>query len=133
MEGQIYTILNEYSDAELSNNKKLLSCNFLLSKIQMLASLLKVESMSFQYCEEINDALEAGFRPLVSFKNLAQVYKCKELCVINEQQKLLGYVPRCYSKAFARLMEEKRVIDCHVVSFCMKKCCDLCIGVVVIF
>lgn len=203
----------------------------------IIGQLTKNGQYEFQYCEEIEDALEAGFMPLVSFERLDQVYRCKELfpvfssrlpdrkrkdidkilekygleeydsyqllkrsgarlpidnlqfidpilnfesefektfylagaryylgckgntcseavpvtqgdevflkremdnpydknaiCVVNEQQKLLGYVPRYYSKAFVRFMEEGRILGCHIVNVAKEKCCDECIAVVI--
>ena len=51
--------------------------------------------------------------------------------VVNEQQKTLGYVPRYYSQAFVKFMEEGRVEKCHVANVTKEKCCDECIGVVI--
>lgn len=201
----------------------------------IIGQLTKNGQYEFQYCEEIEAALEAGFKPFVSFEDLGQVYKCNELfpvfssrlpdrkrkdinnilkkyglveydayqllkksgaklpidniqfidpilnfeeafektfylagvrhymecggqdclkdngvtrgdevflkheennpfdsnavCVMDEQNRLLGYVPRYYSQAFVRFMREKRVKGCHVVNVNENNCCDECIGI----
>lgn len=203
----------------------------------IVGQLTKNGHYEFQYCEEIGEALKAGFTPLVSFEKLDTVYKCEEVfpvfssrlpdrrrkdikkilekygleaydsyellkrsgarlpidhlqfidpvlefegefektfyiagarhylgcqgerCaeaikvtrgdevflehekdnlydenairIVNEHKKLLGYVPRYYSRAFARLIEEKRVKECHVVNVGKENGCDVCIGVLV--
>ena len=51
--------------------------------------------------------------------------------VINEQHELLGYVPRYYSRAFVKFIEEDRVEECHVANVAKENGCDECIGVVV--
>lgn len=51
--------------------------------------------------------------------------------VVNEKSELLGYVPRYYTEAFIRLMEEERVVSCHVVNVDKKQSCDECIVVVI--
>ena len=51
--------------------------------------------------------------------------------VVNEQQKTLGYVPRYYSQAFVKFIEEDRVEECHVANVTKENCCDECIGVVI--
>lgn len=51
--------------------------------------------------------------------------------VVNEQQDLLGYVPRYYSRAFVKFIEEDRVEECHVANVAKENCCDECIGVVI--
>lgn len=202
----------------------------------IVGQLTKNGQYEFQYCEEIAAAIEAGFTPLVSFKQLDRVYTCQELfpvfssrlpdrkrkdidkilekygleeydsyqllkksgarlpidnlqfidpilnfdnnfkkkfylagvrhylgcdgdsCsksilvsigdivifereennpydknairVLNEQKKLLGYVPRYYSEAFIRFIEEGRLKECHVVNVNKENCCDECIGIV---
>lgn len=203
----------------------------------IVGQLTKNGHYEFQYCEEIEEALKAGFTPLVSFERLDAVYKCEEVfpvfssrlpdrrrkdidkilekygleeydsyellkrsgarlpidhlqfidpilefegefektfyaagvrhylgchgeqCaeaievtrgdevflehekdnlydenairIVNEQKKLLGYVPRYYSRAFVRLIEENRVKECHVASAGKENGCDVCIGVLV--
>ena len=49
--------------------------------------------------------------------------------VVNEQRKLLGYVPRYYAQAFNKFIEEKRIRECHVVNVEKENCCDECICV----
>ena len=51
--------------------------------------------------------------------------------VVNEQQKTLGYVPRYYSRAFVKFIEEARVEECHVENVSKENCCDECIRVVI--
>lgn len=51
--------------------------------------------------------------------------------VVNEQQELLGYVPRYYSRAFVKFIEEDRVEECHVANVAKENCCDECIGVAI--
>ena len=51
--------------------------------------------------------------------------------IVNEQQKTLGYVPRYYSQAFVKFIEEGRVEECHVANVAKENCCDECIGVVI--
>lgn len=202
----------------------------------IVGQLTKNGQYEFQYCGEIAAAIEAGFIPLVSFKQLDRVYTCQELfpvfssrlpdrkrkdidrilqkygleeydsyqllkksgarlpidnlqfidpilnfdnnferefylagvrhylgcdgdsCskstlvsigdivifereennpydknairVLNEQKKLLGYVPRYYSEAFVRFIEEGRLEECHVVNVNKENCCDECISIV---
>lgn len=45
----------------------------------IVGQLTKNGQYEFQYCEEIEEALKAGFSPLVSFEDLKQVYRRKEL------------------------------------------------------
>lgn len=45
----------------------------------IVGQLTKNKHYEFCYCEEINDAIKAGFVPLVSFKELNVVYKSEEL------------------------------------------------------
>lgn len=51
--------------------------------------------------------------------------------VVNEQQKLLGYVPRYYSQAFVEFIEKNRIKGCHVVNVGKENCCDECICVLI--
>lgn len=203
----------------------------------IVGQLTKNGQYEFQYCEEIEKALEVGFTPLVSFERLNVVYKseilfpvfasrlpdrkrkdiknilekygleeydsyqllkksgaklpidnlqfidpilnykssfeklfyvagarhylgcdgnkCKEaiqvtrgdevflehevdnphdknaIRVVNEQKKMLGYVPRYYAQAFVKFIEEDRVEECHVANVTKENCCDECIGVVI--
>lgn len=203
----------------------------------IVGQLSKNGQYEFQYCEEIEEALHAGFMPLVSFERIDIVYTCKELfpvfssrlpdrkrkdirrilekyglkeydayellkrsgarlpidnlqfidpildfesefvksfylagtrhylgcngssCeetvmvtrgdevflkheeenshdqnaigVFNEQQQLLGYIPRYYAKAFVRFIEEKRICESHIVNVGKEKSCDECIGIAV--
>lgn len=141
----------------------------------IVGQLTKNGQYEFQYCEEIEEALETGFTPLVSFERLDVVYKSEKLfyvagarhylgcdgnqCgdaiqvtrgdevflehevdnphdenairVVNEQQKVLGYVPRYYSRAFVKFIEEDRVEECHIANVAKENCCDECIGVVI--
>lgn len=203
----------------------------------IVGQLTKNGHYEFQYCEEVNEALEVGFTPLVSFEKLDVVYRCENLfsvfasrlpdrkrkdidkilkkyglreydayqllkksgaklpidnlqfidpilnfeedfeklfyvagaryylgcngnqCteairvtrgdevflehekdnpydenairVVDEQRRLLGYVPRYYSQAFVGFMEENRIEECHVANVVKESCCDECIGVVI--
>lgn len=45
----------------------------------IVGQLTKNGLYEFQYCKEYNSAIKAGFKPLVSFENLEQVYTCNEL------------------------------------------------------
>ena len=47
-EKQICDILKQYSESELSGNKKRLICNFLLSKLQLLKVRLYFELLDFE-------------------------------------------------------------------------------------
>jgi len=51
--------------------------------------------------------------------------------VVNEQQELLGYVPRYYSGAFVKFIEEGRIEECHVTNVTKENYCDECIGVLI--
>lgn len=201
----------------------------------IVGQLTKNGNYEFQYCNEIDAAIKAGFTPLVSFEKLDQVYTCQELfpvfssrlpdrkrkdidkilekygleeydsyqllkksgarlpidnlqfidpildfdnrfekvfylagvrhylgcagdsCVnsitvesgdtvifqqekdnlydknairvLNVREELLGYVPRYYSEAFVRFMEEGRLEECFVVAVNKENCCDECISV----
>lgn len=201
----------------------------------IVGQLTKNGQYEFQYFGEIKDALKAGFKPLVSFEKIDDVYKCEELfpvfssrlpdrkrkdinkilekyrlkeydsyqllkrsgarlpidnlqfidpilnfegefektfyiagtrhylgcdgnqCletisvtrgdevflehekdnfydenairVVNDQRKVLGYVPRYYSQAFVKFIEENRIKGCYVVNVRKENCCDECICV----
>jgi len=173
----------------------------------IVGQLTKNGQYEFQYGGEIKDAIKVGFKPLVSFEKLGNVYKCEEydsyellkrsgaklpidnlqfidpildfedefekkfyvagvrhylgcegekctetllvtrgdevfleqeknnqydknaIRVVNEQRKLLGYVPRYYAQAFNKFIEEKRIRECHVVNVEKENCCDECICV----
>ena len=56
-------------------------------------------------------------------------YDKNAIRVVNEQRKLLGYVPRYYAQAFNKFIEEKRIRECHVVNVEEENCCDECICV----
>ena len=45
----------------------------------IVGQLTKNGHYEFQYCEKIEDALKAGFTPLVSFEKLDTVYKSENL------------------------------------------------------
>lgn len=47
--------------------------------------------------------------------------------IVNDKKKLLGYLPRYYSQAFSRILEEERKISCHVSEVDKNKCCSECI------
>lgn len=206
-------------------------------KQYIVGQLTKNGQYEFRYHEEVNSAIEEGFKPLVPFENLKEVYKCNELfpvfasrlpdrkrkdidrildkyglqkfdayqllkmsgaklpidrlyfidpilnfdgefektfylagarhylgcegedCVkaisvtrgdevfferdkenkydsnairvVNENHSLLGYVPRYYAEAFVRIIEENRVLSCHVMNVDKNKSCDECIAVAV--
>ncbi len=50
-----------------------------IDDIILLVSLQKNGQYEFQYCEDIEKALEVGFTPLVSFERLNVVYKSEIL------------------------------------------------------
>lgn len=58
-------------------------------------------------------------------------YDKNAIQVINEQGGLLGYVPRYYSPAYVRIMQEKTKLDCYVANVNKNQCCDECIAVVI--
>lgn len=58
------------------------------------------------------------------------LYDNNAVCVKDVNNRLLGYVPRYYSKAILRFMEENRVKGCHILNVDMQKCCDECISIV---
>lgn len=45
----------------------------------VVGMLIKKEQYEFKYCEDIDGAIDAGFKPLVKFENLNDVYKSKDL------------------------------------------------------
>lgn len=57
------------------------------------------------------------------------LYDENAIRIVNEKRKLLGYVPRYYSQAFVKFIEEKRIKGCYVVNVEKENCCDECIGV----
>lgn len=58
-------------------------------------------------------------------------YDKNAIRVLNYRKKLLGYIPRFYSEAFIRFMDEGRFLGCHVVSVNKEQNCDECINVCV--
>jgi hypothetical protein len=42
---------------------------------------------------------------------------------------ILGYVPRYYSQAFARFINEKRIGKSYIENIDKNKCCDECITI----
>ena len=203
----------------------------------IVGQLTKNGQYEFQYCREINEALKAGFKPLISFENLERVYTCNQLfpvfasrlpdrkrkdmdkilkkyglkefdayqllkrsgaklpidniyfidpildfdkefekcfylagvryylgcegkecvnaisvtrgdevflkydrnnendanaiSVVNENDIVLGYVPRYYTEAFTRFMEQNRILSCHVANVDKSQMCDECIMVLI--
>ena len=51
--------------------------------------------------------------------------------VINEQQKLLGYVPRYYAEAFVEFIAKGRIEECQVTNVIKEDHCDECISILV--
>lgn len=51
--------------------------------------------------------------------------------VVNVKEELLGYIPRFYSKAFTRIINNRRKITCYIESVDMNKCCSECIELTV--
>ena len=47
--------------------------------------------------------------------------------ILNDKEELLGYIPRYYSRAFTRMIDEGRTINCYVTSVDKNKCCSECI------
>lgn len=58
-------------------------------------------------------------------------YDKNAICVVTENDDLLGYIPRYYSQAFVRMMDENRKIDCHVATVDKTRYCDECIAVAI--
>lgn len=58
------------------------------------------------------------------------LYDSNAVCVKDVSGRLLGYVPRYYSKAILRFMEENRVKGCHILNVDMQKGCDECISII---
>ncbi len=56
-------------------------------------------------------------------------YDKNAIRVLNERKKLLGYVPRYYSGAFIKFIEDGRVGECHVTNVEKENNCNECIGV----
>ena len=49
----------------------------------IVGQLTKNGQYEFQYGGEIKDAIKVGFKPLVSFEKLGNVYKCEKLINVN--------------------------------------------------
>lgn len=47
--------------------------------------------------------------------------------VENDNQELLGYIPRYYSEAFTRIINENKQILCYISNVDKNKCCSECI------
>ena len=62
-------------------------------------------------------------------RDTSNQYDENAICVVDKQQKLLGYIPRYYAKAFVKFIEEKRIEECHISSVRKDAACDECIGV----
>ena len=45
----------------------------------IVGQLTKNGQYEFQYCKEYEEAIEAGFKPLVSFENPNTIYTCNDL------------------------------------------------------
>ena len=58
-------------------------------------------------------------------------YDHNAICVVNHEQKVLGYVPRYYTQAFLRFSKEKRLGKCQIASMEKGEYCDMCIRVIV--
>ena len=58
-------------------------------------------------------------------------YDSNAIKIVSAQKQLLGYLPRYYSQAFTRLIDEKREISCHVCDVDKSKCCSECIRLMV--
>ena len=58
-------------------------------------------------------------------------YDSNAIKIVNSEGMLLGYLPRYYSQAFTRLINEKRNVSCHVCDVEKEKCCSECIKLVV--
>ena len=59
------------------------------------------------------------------------MYDKNAICVDNGQQETLGYVPRYYSQAFIKFIEEGRVEGWHVASVTKENGCDECISILI--
>ncbi len=53
------------------------------------------------------------------------------LKILNENEELLGYVPRYYSEAFTRFINEGREISCYITNVERDNNCSECIMVTV--
>ncbi len=51
--------------------------------------------------------------------------------IVNESEELLGYIPRYYSEAFTRIMNQGRDIHCYVTNVAKEKNCGECIMLMV--
>lgn len=51
--------------------------------------------------------------------------------VMNEKKELLGYIPRYYSEAFTKIIDEGRDFNCYVANVDKNKCCSECIMITV--
>lgn len=60
-------------------------------------------------------------------KEPENIHDSNAIKVVNYKEELLGYVPRYYSRAFTRLIDQGRNISCHVVSVNKNMCCSECI------
>lgn len=54
-------------------------------------------------------------------------YDKNAIRVVNAEKVLLGYIPRYYSEAYTRLIQEKREIQCNVYEVNKNECCSECI------
>lgn len=60
-------------------------------------------------------------------KEPENIYDSNAIKVVNYKEELLGYIPKYYSWAFTRIMDQKRNIFCHVVNINKNLCCSECI------
>lgn len=56
-------------------------------------------------------------------------YDVNAICVLDVKRQRLGYVPRYYSQAMVRFIEESRFDSCHIINVEKNGCCDECIAI----
>lgn len=60
-------------------------------------------------------------------RELSNPYDEYAIEVQTKNQKKIGYIPRYYSQAFSRILDENRSIHCHVRFVDKNRCCSECI------
>ena len=64
-------------------------------------------------------------------KESENIYDKTAICVMDQEQRVLGYVPRYYTQAFGRFMDEKRLDKCYISNVEKQTHCDVCVSVTV--
>ena len=70
----------------------------------IVGQLTKNGQYEFQYCEEIKEACEAGFTPLVSFEKLNIVYKSETLFPV-----FASRLPDRKRKDIKKILEKEKI------------------------